>query len=190
VSAALADRELLAVIPSVYPLRELEVFMSIKVTVPRTLAIASALALAAGTVHAAIPAFLTNGNFFFITDNAKHVVTLSTNGATALAFTSSGPGEKIMISYNAECAVEGDVSTYLGIDIKVDGVAVAPSSGDNAFCSGFGAGIGGHWSSNVTNAVVTGLAAGAHTVTVEAQIVSFDAGESATLDDSIIIVQR
>lgn len=159
-------------------------------TALRTIGIASALTLASGAVNAAIPAFLSNNNSVRFSDGAVHVVPLSNAGATSIAFTSSGPGQRTMISYNAECSVVGDELTNLDINIKVDGVSIAPSLGDNAFCSGIGTDILGHQSSNVTNVVVRGLQAGAHSVTVEAQLGGFDAGEFVDLDDSITILQR
>lgn len=156
----------------------------------QALGVASALTITVGSADAAITAFLSRTTENDFGDGLAHVLPLSNSGATSIAFTSSGTGQKTMISYNAECTLTGDTSTWVEIDIKVDGVAIAPSSGDNAFCSGIGSGIDGHWSSNVTNVVAKGLAAGEHAVTVEAHGVNIGSGESYRLDDSITILQR
>ena len=47
--------------------------------------------------------------------------------------------QRIVIFYSAMCAVgSNDHDSWIDLDILVDGVAVPPSDGDNAFCSSTG----------------------------------------------------
>ena len=68
----------------------------------------------------------------------------SASGGTSLTFATSAPNTRVMIIFNAECAVEGAENKWVDIDILVDPAgptgefAVAPSNSDNAFCSGNG----------------------------------------------------
>lgn len=68
----------------------------------------------------------------------------SAAGGTTHTFTTAEPNTRVMITFNAECAVDGPETRWVDIDILVNPAgptaeyAVSPSNGDNAFCSGNG----------------------------------------------------
>jgi hypothetical protein len=154
--------------------------------------LAAALSTVAMTAaaQAAIPAFATNTTAFVYADGSSHLVPLKTTGENSISFNSGAPSQRTLISYSAECSVVGPTSTWVDIDILVDGVAIAPSNSDNAFCAGIGAGIDYHWASNIVSVVATGLPQGAHTLTVRATLIGFASGQSVRLDDTLLVLQR
>lgn len=122
----------------------------------------------------------------------------STAGGKVFTFSTTQPNTRIVITFNAECAVDGNAFDYIDIDIIVNlagptgDTVVPPSNGDNAFCSGndtasdfiYGAGDG--WVSAVTQATMVLPEAGNHTVRVR---VNGNLTVSR-LDDMSLIVQR
>ena len=101
---------------------------------------------------------------------------LTTGGATAVTFTGSG---KFTIFYTAECAS----SAYVGIDIYVDGVALAPTGNNvqDSFCDPDTRGAM-HTATARTNALVSGT----HTVFIQA---GRSDGQAYLSDSSLLIVK-
>jgi hypothetical protein len=118
--------------------------------------------------------------------------TIDLNGAAAgtdviVDFTAAGP---LVALFNAECSVAAlDDSTWLDVDILVDGVKAAPSNNDNAFCTSTGDGALEHWVSASTN-VIRHVGAGQHTVQVDVRLVGCKPGDQWRIDDLSIIVFR
>jgi len=90
---------------------------------------------------------------------------------STLGFNTPAPA-RLVIRYNAECAVGGPVTNYLNLDIIIDPAGAGapftapPSNSDNAFCSGNGtASNNDGWVSAITQAFAS-VPAGAHTVRV------------------------
>jgi hypothetical protein len=85
---------------------------------------------------------------------------------STLSFTTVTPGTRVVIMFNAECAVAGMPDKWVSVDILVDGTPIAPSYDDNAFCSGNAtAGFDG-WASQATIATAVLANAGVHRVQV------------------------
>jgi hypothetical protein len=64
-------------------------------------------------------------------------------GGTSFSFETTEANTRVMFIFNAECAVDGSRTKWVGVDIMLDPAvggefAVSPSNGDNAFCSGDG----------------------------------------------------
>jgi hypothetical protein len=153
--------------------------------------LASILSLMLITVQsqATIKATATRTSPIGFSDGSTHLIPLTNAGATAIAFTTTNPNQKVIISYSAECAVKGgDNATYLDIDILVDGVPAPPSNSDNAFCTDHGNNILGNWVSAVTLVVALVRTPGAHSVQVQGTLRTFDAGDQWAVDDSATIV--
>jgi hypothetical protein len=153
--------------------------------------LASVLSLMLITVQsqATIKATATRTNPDHFTDGSPHLIPLNNAGATAIAFTTTKPNQKVIISYSAECAVKGgDNATYLDIDILVDGRAAPPSNSDNAFCTDHGNNILGNWVSAVTLVVALVRTPGAHSVQVQGTLQTFNSGDEWIVDDSATIV--
>ncbi|MFO1419034.1 MAG: hypothetical protein U1E83_10235 [Methylotetracoccus sp.] len=120
-------------------------------------------------------------------------------GGQTFTFTTTAPNTRVVIAFNAECAVDGDGTKWVDIDLLVDPAgpatesAASPSNGDNAFCSGnetpsdFVFGNGDGWVSAITQATVVLPAAGDHTVRV---LVKGANSGIARLDDMSLIVWR
>ncbi|MGH8615488.1 MAG: hypothetical protein ACREYF_26570 [Gammaproteobacteria bacterium] len=122
-----------------------------------------------------------------------------TAGGQVFNFSTSSPNTRIVLTFNAECAVYTEAFNWLDVDILVDPAgatpetAAPPSNDDNAFCSGnhtpgddiFGAGDG--WVSATTQATMILPQAGKHTVRV---VVNGAKSGVARLDDMSLIVQR
>lgn len=108
-----------------------------------------------------------------------------------LGFSTPGPA-RLVIRYNAECAVGGPAGNYLNLDIVIDpaGAAVPftapPSNSDNAFCSGNGTAALDGWVSATAQAFAS-VPAGAHTVQVCVNV--FGAGPSWRIDDSSLTIE-
>jgi hypothetical protein len=121
-------------------------------------------------------------------------------GGTQFSFNTSGPNTRVIILFNAECAVEGTQTRWVNIDLLVDPAgatpetAASPSNGDNAFCSGNGTTTAGGgnfdldgWVSAATNATINLPQAGMHTIRVRV-----DGGQAGItrLDDFSLLVFR
>ena len=113
---------------------------------------------------------------------------LNDNGATEITFKNTGGGGKkfVAITFSAECAVQGSEFAWLGIDIVVDDVVVAPSAGDDAFCSGNGTDTGRDGWLTASRTVAVKLGSGEHTVKVVAELVG--SAEGWIGDSSLTII--
>ena len=110
---------------------------------------------------------------------------LTDAGSTTLFFVGSG---RHLINYSAECARSGGNTAWLSIQVFVDGVALAPTSGiDDAFCSGDNTpGVDGWVTAHYS--VPTGvLGAGFHSVRVQASLIGAGIGR---LDDASLSVTQ
>jgi len=111
--------------------------------------------------------------------------TIDLNGGAAgtdvrVSMSAAGP---LVALFNAECSVKGTTDTkWLDIDVYIDGVRVAPSNGDNAFCTSTGDNALQHWVSASTN-VVRRVGAGIHTVRVRGTLRGCVAGDRWRIDD-------
>lgn len=120
-------------------------------------------------------------------------------GGTTKYFQTTEANTKVVISFNAECAVmTAGSQKWVGIDIIVDpagntGPTVAsPSNSDNALCSGNSTansinGYGDGWISAMTQAIIVLPQAGQHSVKVR---VKGQYSGIARLDDMSLLVQR
>lgn len=143
--------------------------------------------------HATIKANLArSGNYTFAV-GTNNPVPLAAGNVLSLGFSGSG---KWVITYSAECAVAaaaGNSTTWMSLEILVDGVAIEPTNvagNQDAFCSSNGTAGADGWF-NATIVVVTpALALGAHTVEVRASIINGAAGTSGWLGDSTILISR
>lgn len=104
------------------------------------------------------------------------LVPLTTGGATAVTFSGSG---RFTIFYTAECAA----SAYVGIDIYVDGVPLAPTGNNNqdSFCDPDTRGAM-HTATARTNSLLSGT----HTVFIQA---GRSEGQAFLSDSSLLIVK-
>jgi hypothetical protein len=111
--------------------------------------------------------------------------TIDLNGVAAgtdvsVFMPAAGP---LVALFNAECSVKGTTDTkWLDINVYIDGVLVAPSSGDNAFCTSTGDNALDHWVSASTNGV-RNVAAGFHTIRVRGTLSGCAAGDQWRIDD-------
>lgn len=123
-------------------------------------------------------------------DSLAHVLSLNTTGGTSLTVATTGTAQ-LTILFNAVCSVDAsDDTTYVDIDILVDGVAVPPShAADNALCTSTGDGELQHWVSAGMSVVKT-VGAGTHTVQVRGTVRGFTAGDRWLIDDLSLIVLR
>lgn len=120
-------------------------------------------------------------------------------GGQTFTFSTTQPNTRVVITFNAECAVNGDSFKYLDLDLLVDPAgpvgetAVPPSNSDNAFCSGnetpsdFLSGGGDGWVSAVTQATMVLAQPGNHLVRVR---VNGGFAGVARLDDMSLVIQR
>ena len=99
--------------------------------------IASGLMLALVTFSATVPMFAAvrlsatrTTPFTFV---GSGFVPLNNAGATSLTFTGAGVHQ---INYSADCSRNGFPDDFLTIDIRVDGVTLAPTGDDDRFCTG------------------------------------------------------
>jgi hypothetical protein len=124
----------------------------------------------------------------------------SAAGGTEFQFSTGSANTRVVILFNAECAVEGEETRWVDINIVVDPAGptgettVAPSNGDNALCSGNGTSTAtpsnftlDGWVSAVTAATTVLPQAGTHKIKV--RVDGGFAGVSR-LDDLSLIVLR
>lgn len=110
----------------------------------------------------------SDGNFRFV---AAGFLPLNNSDATQISF-NGGSGQKLIaITFSAECAAGGDIDDWVNIDILVDDVVIAPTQGDDAFCSGNDSddADNGGWVT-ASRTVAKKLGPGQHTVKVRAQL--------------------
>src|SRR3954451_6677940 len=86
-------------------------------------------------------------------------------------FTTTAPNTRVLILFNAECAVSGGPLQWLKLDILVKPAGqvealVPPTTNDNAFCSGNSTPDVDGWMSAATIAPVLLKQAGEHVVSV------------------------
>lgn len=119
-------------------------------------------------------------------------------GGQTFPFSTTQPNTRVVITFNAECAVDGNSFNFIEVDLQVDPAgpntiqAISPSNDDNAFCSGnetpsdFIYGGGDGWVSAVTQATVVLAAPGQHTISVYVN----GKGTVSRLDDMSLVIQR
>jgi hypothetical protein len=157
----------------------------------KALAMFMVVALMGVQSHATVLSTATNGNPFTVSDGAVHNIPLFANGTNFTTFRTTTVNQTVIIQFNAECAVVGkDYSTWLNIDILVDGVPVPPSNGDNAMCTSIGGDIGGHWVSAITSVVAVVPTPGSHLLQVRGSFgfSQFSSGDFWWIDDSSTVV--
>jgi hypothetical protein len=121
-------------------------------------------------------------------------------GGTQFNFSTQQANVRVVIFFNAECAVEGEETRYVDLDIVVNPAgpapeaAVPPTDGDNAFCSGNGTTTAGGgdftldgWVSAAMIAPLTLPQAGTHTIKVR---IHGGAAGITRLDDLSLVVMR
>jgi len=106
-----------------------------------------------------------------VTGPALTLVTFE-GGETSLDLTVD-VASSVAIYFSGECTVSApDDTTWLDVDIRVDGVALAPTSGNNAFCTSESvSSLSRGWQSGSADAVGT-LSPGTHTIDVSAALMS------------------
>jgi hypothetical protein len=120
-----------------------------------------------------------------VTFAAPIFMPLNDAGSTTLFFVGSG---RHLINYSAECARSGGNTDWLSIQIFVDGVALAPTSGiDDAFCSGDNTPFVDGWVTAHYSVPTGVLAAGFHSVRVQATLIGAGTGR---LDDASLSVTQ
>lgn len=133
--------------------------------------------LATGGTH--VSQGLGTGDTFLKTD---------LSGGTAISFSTTS-NTKIWVSVSGQCAINfGSQPDFVDVDILIDGVQIAPTQANTAFCSGkgsFGSAMNG----------VGGVAAGTHTVNVRARIADPSggttySGSQANISGLSIVVSR
>jgi hypothetical protein len=129
----------------------------------------SAAALPAVTAPAsAVVAAFGFHTFSFTFSPPGSLLPIAIGAGTSVAFTLPAQAN-VAVTFSAECSVEapaGDFSSYVDVDVLIDGVAVPPTAGtSDAFCSANGtAGFDSWVRPSIT--VVKLLAAGPHSVSV------------------------
>lgn len=112
---------------------------------------------------------------------------LTDRGARALAFTTAAPGQKVVITFNAECEVRG--GGFLTLTVNVDGVEAAPASGTNfALCSSPPGNVVDQPTGAVRQSVFVVRTAGTHSVRVDAALSVASGGWQ--LDDTSLVVAQ
>jgi hypothetical protein len=146
------------------------------------------IGVASGEVIATTTRTLPN----FFTDSAVHFIPLNNAGSTLLPFVTTTRNQRIVISFNAECSVRANnFSTFVNLDILVDGVAASPSSDDNAFCSAHGSFLAGGWVSAVSTSVFVVPSPGLHFVRIRGFLgTTFVFPSSWTIDDSSTVIMK
>ncbi len=154
-------------------------------------AVAMSVVLATTAAQADILASATNVEDQGFVAGAPFLVTVDgQDEKDTIRFSTSKAGP-VIVTFYAECAVNGAPDAYVDIDILVDpagsgGFApIPPTNDNNAMCSGFAGGpdrIGGRWVSAVSAGVVN-LPKGNHKVRVSGQFF----GEGTVLLDDILL---
>lgn len=134
------------------------------------LAMAVTLASITAASHAGVKLSATNvANYSAV---GTVFLPLNTAGATSLSF-NLDKAQKKVLTFSAECSVNapaGNSSAWVDIDIIVNGVVVAPTTGNlDGFCSANGtAGFDG-WETNSITVVIPGIV-GANSVRIQARL--------------------
>jgi hypothetical protein len=139
--------------------------------------------LSASPVFAAIRLAVVRTNA--VTFTAPIFMPLNDAGSTTLFFVGSG---RHLINYSAECARSGGNTAWLSIQVFVDGVALAPTSGiDDAFCSGDNTPAVDGWVTAHYSVPTGVLGLGLHSVRVQATLIGAGTGR---LDDASLSVTQ
>jgi len=105
---------------------------------------------------------------FFTFDTSGTYVPILSNGGTLLTVNAPKTA-KYVITYSAECSVEapaGNIAAFVDIDVEVNGLGVAPTTGDtDVFCGADGVAGFGSWS-HPSVTVVANLTAGPNNIRV------------------------
>ena len=145
--------------------------------------VALIVAMSAAPVFAAIRLAVVRTNA--VTFTSSIFMPLNDAGSTTLFFVGSG---QHLINYSAECARSGGNNDWLSIQIFVDGVALAPTSGvDDAFCSGDNTPAVDGWVTAHYSVPTRALAFGFHSVRVQASLIGAGVGR---LDDASLSVTQ
>ena len=153
-----------------------------------------AATLTVGTAHADILATSVNASSQVFDAGAIFPVVLDGSmNKNTIKFTTSKAGPVIITLY-AECAVDGEPSDWMDVDILVDPAgaggyaAILPTSDDNAMCTGAEAAPDGdddRWVGAVVAGVVD-LPQGTHKIKVRTYLYGEGFGQ---LDDILLTVQ-
>ena len=148
----------------------------------------AALVAASSMAHALlVTAGIAPGNFTF---TAPSVLVPINGASTSVGFTLGAP-QRLIITFSAECAVNaaaGSNGAWVDIDVRMDGVALAPTNTTfDAFCSSNGtAGFDGWTRASITVPVT--VAAGAHSVTILARLNNGATG--GWISDRALVIER
>ena len=143
--------------------------------------------------HATIKAHLSRPGNYTFAQGTNNPVPLAAGNVLSLGFSGSG---KWVITYSAECAVAaaaGNNSTWMSLEILVDGVAIEPTNvagNQDAFCTSNGTAGADGWTNTSITVVTPALALGPHVVEVRAAIINGAAGTSGWLGDSTILISK
>lgn len=130
---------------------------------------------------------LVGSNIQTASDGSAHTIVFE-DGQTSIDFVLFEPAT-VAFYFSSECTVGAlDSISWLDVDIRVDGVAQAPTSDDNAFCTSKNVlGTSGRWISASADAAGT-FAAGTHTVDIQAALTGWSAGESWRLAEKTLVI--
>ena len=166
----------------------------------RLLVIAAVLVLTliAGQVWADIIATRTNTNPLFVGGGTQSCapatfIPLNNSGSTRMPFVTTRDNQRVVVTFNAECSVKApDFSTWLNIDILVDGIEAPPTQTiDNAFCTSHGNNTLDGWVSASTTGVFIVPEPGLHSIQVRGSLIgcSDTSDDQWRIDDSSTIIQ-
>ena len=129
--------------------------------------IAGSLFLIGAQAYADVVQFKPRVGYHYV-DSNENSVALDNVGNPVVTFSGNG---KFTIQYAASCGVFYDNGAHMDIDIKVDGLPLLPTGGNDndAFCSRYD-NINGFAMNTASGRTVT-LNAGTHTVEIRARIV-------------------
>lgn len=165
--------------------------MTIRLTHAAAAAITGVLAMAPGIASAKVLAYGSYATNFSFSE-ATALAPLQSDGKTNILFKVTGTENAVVvITFSAECSVdapEGDVGSWIDVDVLVDDVAVAPTGiTSDGFCSADGsAGFSGWVRPSVTVAVE--LAPGRHRLKVQGRL-DFNATGGWLSDTATVIEQ-
>lgn len=100
----------------------------------------------------------------------------------------AGQVRELNITHSFECAVGGlGFTSWLEADIYVDGVAISPTTSDNASCATNNTSSQDGWI-NTSQTVVRAVGGGLHTVQVRGRVVG--AGTARVDDQSLTVIEE
>lgn len=146
-----------------------------------------ALSLIAGQAWADVIATRTNTIPTVVGDNeacaTATFLPLNNAASTIMPFVTTRDNQRVVVTFSAECSVKApNFTTWLTIDILVDGVEIAPTQTvDNAFCTAHGNNSLDGWVSASATGVFVVVDPGIHTARVRASLVG--CSDTAPRDD-------